>query len=586
MDDLKIIGGTLVDGSGRPPVRGDLSIRDGRIVAVGQCPDPARRTLDADGAWVTPGFVDVHTHYDGQASWDPELAPSSRHGVTTAVMGNCGVGFAPVREDDRERLIRLMEGVEDIPGSALSEGLTWGWRTLPEYLDALDVLPRTMDLGVQVPHDALRVFVMGERALADEPATEDDVARMRMLCREALEAGAGGFSSGRADNHRTADGDPTPASEATRRELTGIADAFRGVGHGVLQAVSDFDVLRDPSRFDDELELLLAMARASGGHPLSLSLLQRDQAPDQWRAVLERAEAASREGTTVRVQVAARPIGILLGLDATFHPFMGFPSYKEVASRPLPERVAHLRRPEVKARLLSETSEPVAGDGSALPPLADQLLANLDFVSMRLFPVGRVPDYEPPKEASLFGRALERGVSPLEAIYDALLEDQGRELLYFPLFNYCGHSLEPLREMLSHPLAMAGLSDGGAHVGTICDASFPTTLLTHWVRDRSRGPRLSVERAVALLTGIPARHLGLSDRGRIAPGLRADLNVIDPEGLSLGRPRLVRDLPAGGKRFLQEATGYRATVCNGQVVQEHGVPTGARPGRVLRMGAT
>jgi len=355
------------------------------------------------------------------------------------------------------------------------------------------------------------------------------------------------------------------------------------MGHGVLQAVSDFDILRDPGRFDEEMAVLEAMARAADGHPLSLSLLQRDQAPDQWRDILRRVAAADRAGTPMRVQVAARPIGVLLGLEATLHPFMGFPGYKEVADRPLPERVAHLRRPEVKAKILQETSEPVAGDGSPLPPLADQLLANLDFVSMRLFPVGETPDYEPPKEASLFGRALAHGVTPLEAIYDALLEDGGHELLYFPLFNYAEHSLDALREMLTHPLALGGLSDGGAHVGTICDASFPTTMLTHWVRDRARGDRLPVERAVWLWTGAPAAYLGLTDRGELRPGRRADVNVVDLEELSLARPRLVRDLPAGGKRFLQDVTGYRATLCAGQRVLDDGVPTGALPGRVIRM---
>lgn len=585
--DLHITGGMVVDGTGRPAYRADVAIQDGVIVEVtepGELTGTAGRTIDAEGAIVTPGFIDVHTHYDGQVSWDGELAPSVHHGVTTCVMGNCGVGFAPVRARDREQLIALMEGVEDIPGSALSEGIEWRWEGFPAYLDALEAGAYTMDLCAQVPHDALRVYVMGERGAAGEPATGDDIAAMRALCREALEAGAAGFSTGRTDNHRAADGSPTPASEAAIAELQGIAGAFAGLGHGVLQVVSDFDMAVSPARFDPEFDVIERMAEAAGGHTVSISLSERDRAPDQWRQILARAERACAAGTPMRVQVAARGIGVLLGLEATFHPFMGFPSYKAISHLPLDERVRRMSEPGFKARVLTETSERIAGDGSSIPPLADQLLAHLGFLSTRLFPLAEVPDYEPRAQDSVFAMAQARGIGPLEAIYDCLLQKGGQELLYLPLFNYNQYDLGHLYEMLTHPLALAGLGDGGAHVGTICDASFPTTMLAHWTRDRSRGPRLPLERVVAMLTREPAAYLGLADRGVIATGCKADVNVIDMERLRLERPRLVRDLPAGGKRFLQRAAGYRATIVSGAVVLEDDRTTGARPGRLVRLG--
>ena len=582
--DLKIAGGRIIDGTGGAGFEGDIAIQDGRIVEVGRCDGAASLVIDAEGAIVTPGFVDIHTHYDGQATWDPDMLPSAQHGVTTAVMGNCGVGFAPVHDADHEQLIRLMEGVEDIPGAALAEGLRWGWRSFPDYLDALERLPRTLDVAAQLPHDALRLHVMGERGAAQQPATADDIAAMRDLCREALDAGAVGFSTGRTDNHRTAEGRWTPSSESSIAELQGIASAFDGVGHGVIQAVSDFDMLRDPARFDAEFDVLESMAVAAGERSMSISLMERDQAPNQWRAILKRVRAANAQGVPMRVQVAARPIGLLLGLDATFQPFMGFPTYKSLAHLPLAERARRLAEPEIKARLLSETSDRVAGDGTAIPPLADLLLAQIGMLSRRLFPLGAEPDYEPLPESSLFATAAARGVSPLEAILDALVADAGRALIYFPLFNYQGGSLDHLHEMLEEPLALAGLGDGGAHVGTTCDASFPTTMLSHWTRDRSRGPRLSLEKVVSMLSRNNAEFIGLRDRGRIAAGLKADVNVIDMQELGLESPHLVRDLPAGGKRFLQSARGYRATIVSGAVTLRHGQLTGDRPGRVIRAG--
>ncbi|PKN57299.1 MAG: amidohydrolase [Deltaproteobacteria bacterium HGW-Deltaproteobacteria-14] len=582
--DLKIIGGTVVDGTGAPARRADVAVADGRIVAVGECAGGAARTIDADGALVTPGFVDIHTHYDGQISWDDELAPSCFHGVTTAVIGNCGVGFAPCRATDRDRLVDLMQGVEDIPGTALSEGITWDWESFPEFLDAIDSRPHTIDFGAYIPHDALRVYVMGDRAVADEQANDADIATMRRHVREALEAGAVGLATGRSDNHRAADGSFTPASESSVRELTGLASALDGLGHGVLQAVSDFDIRRGKAGFDAEFDVLEAMMRAAPGHGLSLSLLQRVKDTAQWKRVIQRAEGAVAKGLDMRLQVGARGIGVLLGLEATFQPFMGFPSYKSIAHLSRAERVAAMRDPAFKARLLSEKSDRVAGDGSNIPALADDFLQNLDFVAMRLWRLGEDFSYEPDSRDSVLAQALARKVSPLEVIYEAMLEDDGRELLYFPIYNYIGMNLDVVHTMLTHPLALSGLSDGGAHVGTICDASFPTYMLTHWARDRHRGPQLGLEQVVEMLTRRNAAWVGMRDRGIVAPGMKADLNVIDFDRLRLRRPRLVADLPAGGKRLLQDAEGYRATIVSGEVITVDGQLTQGRPGRLVRVG--
>jgi N-acyl-D-aspartate/D-glutamate deacylase len=580
--DLKITGGIVVDGTGRDPFPGDVAVLDGRIVAVGECPGPARRTIDARGAHVLPGFVDIHTHYDGQVSWDEALSPTSTLGVTTCVMGSCGVGFAPVRPGREATLVELMEGVEDIPGSALAEGIPWGWESFADYMTAVDAMPHAIDFLLQVPHDPLRMYVMGERAVADQIATDDDIAAMRGLLRAALEAGAAGFTTGRTDNHRTATGAATPASEVDARELAGIAAAFQGLGHGVMQAVSDFDMMRGPERFDAEFDLLEHMAAASGGRPLSISTLQRDHAPEQWRQILARAALATAQGLDVHCQVGARGIGVLLGLEATFHPFMGFPSYKAIAHLPLADRVARMRDPAVRARMLTETSEKVAGDGTPIPPLADYFLANLGMVAMRLYPMAERPDYEPKLEQALAMQARRAGKPVLEVIYDALLEDEGKNLLYFPVYNYTGMNLDAVREMLTHPRALVGLGDGGAHVGTVCDASMPTFLLTHWARDRAHG--LPLQQVVKMQARDTARFIGLTDRGTIEPGMRADLNVIDLERLALLRPVMQYDLPAGGRRLVQHAHGYVATLVQGVVIAEEGRLTGARPGRLVRMG--
>lgn len=579
--DLIIRGGLVVDGTGVKPYRADVAITDGVITAIGHDLGEARETLDAEGLLVTPGWVDIHTHYDGQVSWDGDMAPSSIHGVTTAVLGSCGVGFAPVRPEDHDRLIRLMEGVEDIPGSALSEGITWGWETFPEYMDVIDSVPHTIDLCAQVPHDALRVYVMGERAAHDQPATDADIAAMQAILGDALDAGAFGFTTGRSDNHRSIEGLPTPASEAHEAELVGLAEVFAGRDRGVLQFVNDFNILDGDEHFENEWGLVEAMVRASGGRPLSLSLMQRDQSRDQWRWVLDRVEGLRNEGLPVHVQCAPRGIGVLLGLEATFHPFLGFPSYKTISHLPLAEQVARMRDPAFKAQLLTEKNEPLAGDGSAIPPLADQLLAMVDWVGWRLFELGETPDYEPSIEDSIGARAHARGESTLSAIYDAMLQDEGQALLYFPVYNYSEGSLENVRTMMNHPAALPGLSDGGAHVGTICDASFPTFLLSYWVRDRKEG-RIPLEEAVHRQSGKTAAYMGLDDRGTITVGKRADLNVIDLDGLSLTSPKLIDDLPGGSKRLMQYATGYRATLVKGQIIARDGELTGAKPGRVVR----
>ncbi len=583
MYDLKIVGGTLVDGTGGDRYTGDVGIKDGKIVAVGMCDENAAETIDASGAIVAPGFIDIHTHYDGQVSWDEELAPSSIHGVTTCVMGSCGVGFAPVRPTDHARLIELMEGVEDIPGTALAEGITWGWETFPDYMDVLDRMPHTIDFLNHVPHDALRVYVMGERAGYDQVATVEDIAEMRRLLRIALEAGAIGFSTGRSDNHRSAIGEWTPSSEASGDELAGIAGAFVGLNHGVLQAVNDFNILHGDEHFEAEWAVLEQMLEAAGGRPMSVSTMQRDHSPEQWKWILDRATKCTEKGYDVRCQVASRGIGVMLGLQATFHPFMGFPSYKAISHLPLTEQVEAMRNPELKARMIQEKSEPVSGDGSMLPPLADYFLSNLEMVAMRLFRLGEDPNYEPPAQESLGMQAMSKQEPVLSLIYDAMLEENGEALLYFPVYNYTGMNLDAVHEMLTHPRALPGLSDGGAHVGTICDASFTTFLLTHWARDREQG-RIPLERVIQMQAHDTSRFVGLTDRGLLAPGQRADINIIDFDRLKLLRPVMLKDLPGGGQRLMQYVDGYIATLVRGEIIARDGKFTGARPGHLVRAG--
>lgn len=588
MLDILIKGGTVVDGTGAQGFTADVGIQDGRITEVGRITAAAKRTLDASGALVTPGFVDIHTHMDGQASWDETFSPSIFHGVTTLVMGNCGVGFAPVHKGQEAQLIRLMEGVEEIPGVALAEGVKFNWESFGDFMHALDAVPHSLDFMALVPHDCVRLFVMGDRAARCEPSTAEDRAQMQTLLRAALRAGALGFSTGRSDNHRTSRGEETPAHVADREELTALAGAFKGLPYRVLHAVSDFDCNRgDPegqeARFNTEYDLLESMARVSG-RPLALTWLERINSPQQWQWLGDRAQKSFANGVDIRLQAGVRAIGLLNGLDTSFCPLMAFPTYQALLDLPLAQRAARMRDPAVKARMLAEKPVKMARDGSSIPPLADEVLSRIDQAAMLMFPFdsGTGPNYEPEFSQSFAMRAMEAGTNALSVIYDHLAEGDGSNLIYFPIMNYMGGSLDTVHAMLTHPRALASLGDAGAHVGTVCDASWTTTLLGHWTRDRSRGERLELARAVEMLTSRNARHLGLTDRGVVAPGMRADLNIIDHQNLAMLPPHLVRDLPAGGKRFVQKARGYVATLLNGQVVCDAGTITPARPGHLVR----
>lgn len=561
--DLVIRNGTIIDGSGDGRFGGDVAIDGGTITAVGRVDGSGRREIDADGRVVAPGFVDIHTHYDGQATWDGQLAPSSWHGVTTVVMGNCGVGFAPVFEHDRERLIQLMEGVEDIPGTALHEGLSWDWQSFPDYLDELDRRPRDIDLGAQVPHGALRLHVMGERGATQQPATPDDIAEMARLAADAVRAGALGFTTTRTVNHRTSLGEPTPTLQAEADELIGIAKAIGELGTGVLQAVSDFDDL------PGEIDLFRRMA-AESGRPISVSVAQGPRRPDDWRDELDAFAAATAAGTTMRGQVGARAVGLMLGLQATLHPFMYSPVYGEIADLPLPERVTLMHDPDLRRRII-ETAR-----------VEDTKLGSLAIQRYKfIFRLGDPPDYEPDPSTSIAATAERERRDPSDVAYDWLLEQNGTALLYQPALNWAGGNLDVVGEMLRHPASVPGLSDGGAHVGTICDVSFPTTLLQWWGRDRPTG-RIPLETLIAKQCRMTAETVGLTDRGVLAPGKRADVNIIDVDGLRLHAPEIVHDLPAGGARLLQRADGYDHTFVAGTEILAGGHSTGATPGRLVR----
>ena len=555
--DLIIRGGTVADGTGAPTRTADVAITDGVVTEVGRIDGAAVEELDADGLLVTPGFVDIHVHYDGQATWDNRLIPSSLHGVTTVVAGNCGVGFAPVRPDDHDRLIQLMEGVEDIPGAALHEGLSWSWQSFPEFLDALDNRAYDIDVATQVPHGALRLHVMGERGAAGEAATPDDIEAMAALAREGIEAGALGFSTSRTRNHRSSTGEYTPSLKAEADELLGIARAVGSTGRGVLQAVSDFDDV------DAEFGLFRSMAEAAG-RPLSFSLAH--PSPKNWRRQLELLERANAEGVEMRAQASARAIGILLGLQCTLNPLLGNSAWKELGSLSIADQVRTMLDPAVKERVLAAAQ--VEGRG---------FLSGFD----QMFELGDPPDYEPDPSTSVGARAARAGCDPLELAYDLLVQDDGRTLLYMPIINWFDGNLDAVGEMLAHEHTVPGLSDGGAHVGTICDASFPTTFLSLWGRDRERG-RLDVPFLVQRHTQGTASTVGLLDRGVLAPGYRADVNLIDFEALRPRRPEVRFDLPAGGRRLVQGADGYVATVVRGQVTYRNGTPTDAMPGALIR----
>ena len=561
--DLVVRGGEVIDGTGTEGRTADVAVRDGTIVEVGQVGGKGRQEIAADGAIITPGFVDIHTHYDGQVTWANRLHPSSHHGVTTVVMGNCGVGFAPVRPQDHDMLIELMEGVEDIPGAILHEGLSWDWQTFPEYLDMLSERQFDMDVGAQIPHAALRVYAMGQRGADREPATPAEVAEMRRIVAEGVAAGALGVSTSRSLNHRTSKGAPTPSLKAEYEELLGLAVGLKDAGRGVFEMISDLDDL------EQEFEFFRGMV-AKSGRPMSISLAQGLNTCG-WRAVLGKIEQANADGLVMRGQVAPRPIGILMGLTTTICPFTTRKAYKEIRALPVPERIEAMRDPARRAAILGD--EPSRGFAVMHQKMDD---------GYKVWLLGDPPDYEPAPESSMAARAAAAGQDVWSYIYDRLIENQGSNIFYSPFANYEDHNLDCCREMILHDNTVMGLSDGGAHVGTICDASFITTLFTHWGRDRNRGERIDLPTLVKNQTRDTARAVDLHDRGVVAPGMKADLNVIDFENLSLHAPEMVQDLPAGGSRFEQKTSGYLATLVSGEVTYLGGEATDALPGRLIR----
>jgi N-acyl-D-amino-acid deacylase len=563
--DLIIRNGTIVDGLGGEPYVGDVAVRAGVIEAVGALNgDAAARQIDATGLLVTPGFVDLHTHYDGQSIWSERLTPSSAHGVTTVVMGNCGVGFAPCRQEDHGVLVDVMAGVEDIPGVVMTDGLPWTWETFPEYLDALEAGKRDIDVAAYLPHSPLRVYVMGQRGADREPATAEDLAKMRALAKEAIEVGALGFASSRLTIHKTESGSPIPSYDAAREEIEEISWGVVDGGGGLLQFVPDIPA----GGYQPVLQTVFDVAE-DVGLPVTFTLVVANAGDPTWPDAITMVEKANAAGGDVTAQLLPRPIGLIIGLQLTANPFVLYPSYREIAHLPLAERVAEMRKPEVRARILADKP----GQGHPILYVAQMW----DWI----FPLGDNPNYEPDPSDSIGARARARGIDPMEEAYDRLLDDEGRAMLLVATSNLENDSLDTVGKLLRRDDVVLGLGDGGAHYGMICDASYPTFLLTHWARDRASG-RFSVPEAIRELTSVPARVAGLADRGRIAVGYKADLNVIDHTALRLHKPVISHDLPAGGRRLDQTAEGYVATVVSGEVIAENGVPTAARPGKLVR----
>ena len=559
---LIVRNGLIVDGTGAKPFIGDIKIVNGLIAQVGSVSGLADKEIDAKGMLVTPGFVDIHTHYDGQVTWSNKLASSSQLGVTTVVMGNCGVGFAPCKEEHRDIMMRLMEGVEDIPGIVLSEGLPWNWSTFPEYLDALEVRQFDIDVAAQIGHAPLRIHVMGDRGAAREPATEQDKAEMARLAAEAVKAGALGFTTSRTILHRSSDGQPTPSLGAAESELTAIAKGLGNIGLGTLQLVTDFDDV------DAEFAMLRRIAEASG-RPLSLTLLQHEHLPDRWRRVMEHMHNATDAGLKMKAQVGSRPVALIFSFALSLCPFTQLPSFEALKNLSPEDRLKQLRDLTVREKILAEEHTEA---------MFKRRVANFE----NLYPLGDPPDYEPAPEDSIAGRARRTGQDPAAFAYDYLLGDNGTAMLYRPLYNYADQNHDVLREMLLDRDTVPGLSDGGAHYGYICDTSFPTYLLTHWARDRIRGETIPLEDLVKWQTQDTAATVGLNDRGQLKPGYKGDINIIDFAKLKLHAPKIVNDLPAGGRRLGQSADGYVATIVSGVVTYQNGVPTGALPGKLIR----
>jgi N-acyl-D-aspartate/D-glutamate deacylase len=560
--DLVIRGGTVFDGSGSEPYDADVAICGSRIVGVGKLSGRGVEELDAKGMIVTPGFIDLHTHYDAQVTWSSEITPSSWNGVTTAMIGNCGVGFAPCKPEQRDMLVKLMEGVEDIPEVVLTDGLPWNWESFEDYLDVLDARRYDLDVATQVPHAALRIFVMDQRGADREPATPDDRARMAVLAAAGVRAGALGFSTSRTINHKTLDGRHIPTLKADEAELAEIAQALAKANIGWLQVISDFD---EP---EAEMALLRRLIERSG-RPMSITILQRDNKPEEWRRLMARIAEAQKAGLPMMGQVLTRPTGIMLGFEISQNPFLGRPSWREVEALPFADRMMRLSEPEFRARLISETVQ-------------DETLSRRITKWERIFPLGDPPDYEPPAEASIAAMAARQGRKPAEVAYDLLLEKGGKAILYRPLSNYTYGTLDTVHDMMCHPNTLIGLGDGGAHVGILSDASAITYMLTHWTRDRRRGARVPLPWAIKRLTSDNARVIGLNDRGIIRRGAKADINVIDYDRLNLHAPEAVYDLPAGGRRLIQRIDGYVATLVSGKIVTREGQSTGALPGRLVR----
>jgi len=565
MYDLIIKNGTVYDGTGDKPFVADIAIKGRKIEAIGELEEVSKQTINAEGKIVAPGFVDIHTHYDGQVTWDPYLRPSTYHGVTTVVMGNCGVGFSPCKPEERDWLISLMEGVEDIPGTALHEGINWQWESFPEYLDILENKPLAIDVGTQIPHGAVRAYVMGTRGINREEATQEEIDRMSQLVKEAIQAGAFGFSTSRTEKHRDSSGALTPSITAHKNELVSIANSIGELNSGVLQGISDF------YDFESEFDIFKEMSQSSG-RPISITVEQMDQRPDWWRQLLDGIEAAQNKGINMYGQVPPRATGINMGLEVTLNPFTFYPSFYDLSKKSLEEKVATMRDPKFKKKLLSE--QPV----SIGNPLVEEITQSFN----KMFRLGDPANYEPDPDSSFKAIAKKQNISPQEVAYDCLLEKEGKALIYHPLFNYLPGNLDFVEKMLNHPYSISGLGDAGAHCGAISDASFPTTLIQHWGRDRTRGKKIPLEKLISMQTLETSRLLGISDRGVLKEGYKADINVIDFDNLTLHEPEVLHDLPAGGRRLVQKASGYEYTIVSGQIAFENGEATGALNGRLIR----
>ena len=565
MYDLIIKNGTVYDGTGDKPFVADIAIKGRKIEAIGELEEVSKQTINAEGKIVAPGFVDIHTHYDGQVTWDPYLRPSTYHGVTTVVMGNCGVGFSPCKPEERDWLISLMEGVEDIPGTALHEGINWQWESFPEYLAILENKPLAIDVGTQIPHGAVRAYVMGQRGIDREEATQEEIDRMSQLVKEAIQAGAFGFSTSRTEKHRDSSGALTPSITAHKNELVSIANSIGELNSGVLQGISDF------YDFESEFDIFKEMSQSSG-RPISITVEQMDQRPDWWHQLLDGIEVAQNEGINMYGQVPPRATGINMGLEVTLNPFTFYPSFYDLSKKSLEEKVATMRDPKFKKKLLSEKPVSIGN------PLVEEITQSFN----KMFRLGDPANYEPDPDSSFKAIAKKQNISPQEVAYDCLLEKEGKALIYHPLFNYLPGNLDFVEKMLNHPYSISGLGDAGAHCGAISDASFPTTLIQHWGRDRTRGKKIPLEKLISMQTLETSRLLGISDRGVLKEGYKADINVIDFDNLTLHEPEVLHDLPAGGRRLVQKASGYEYTIVSGQIAFENGEATGALNGRLIR----